>query len=181
MDDSCLTTNSKIYAVGDITGGLMLAHRASAQGKVAAEAIAGKKVAFDPLAVPVVIFSDPEIASTGLTEKQAKEAYGDEVTIGKFPFAALGKSLTLDSTRGFTKVVSLKNGCILGVHAVGPGVTDTISEATLAIAMGATLEDLALTIHPHPTLGEALSEAAEAALGYAIHIFQPKLIPKLSS
>ena len=173
VDDQCRTTQKNIYAVGDNTGGMMLAHKASAQGRVAAEAIAEKPTAFTPQAIPAIIFSDPEIASVGLREQEAKEKYG-EIKVGKFPFAALGKAIAITHTEGFIKIISDKDGLILGIHGVGPHVTDYISEAALAIEMGCTAEDLALTIHPHPTLAESLSEASEALLGQAIHLYQPR-------
>ncbi len=173
VDEQCKTAAKHIYAVGDVTGGVMLAHKASAQGKVAAEAIAGKPTAFEPQAIPAVIFTDPEIASVGLRESEAKQQYGDKLKVGTFPFAALGKALAITEAEGFVKVLTDDQGVILGVHGVGPGVTDYISEAALAIEMGATAEDLALTIHPHPTLSESLAEASEALLGHAIHLYQP--------
>lgn len=173
IDNQCRTSVKQIYAVGDVTGGVMLAHKASAQGKVAAEAIAEKPVAFEPQAIPAVIFSDPEIASVGIRTEEAIKQY-NEIKVGTFPFAALGKALTINETEGFVKIISDKNGVILGLHAVGPGVTDYISEVTLAIEMGATAEDIASTIHPHPTLGESIAEASEALLGQAIHLYQPK-------
>ena len=161
-----------IYAIGDIAGQPMLAHKASHEGIVAAEVVAGKNVARDYKCVPAVVFTDPEIASVGLTEDQAK-AQGAEVVVGKFPFAASGRALSLDSTDGFSKVVADRgSGLILGAHVVGPEASEIIAEMGLAIEMGATLEDLALTVHAHPTLPETLMEAAEAAMGKAIHIFQ---------
>jgi len=174
VNEQCKTSAQHIYAVGDVTGGVMLAHKASAQGKVAAENIAGQPSAFDPQGIPAVIFTDPEIASVGLRETEARERYGDAIKIGKFPFAALGKALAITEPEGFIKIITDANDVIIGVHGVGPGVTDYISEAALAMEMGATAQDLALTIHPHPTLSESLSEASEALLGHAIHIYQPK-------
>lgn len=174
VDAQCRTSADHIYAVGDVTGGVMLAHKASAQGRVAAEAIAGEPSAFEPQAIPAVIFSDPEIASVGLREADARERYGDDVRVGQFPFSALGKALAITRTEGFVKVIADSEGVLLGVHGVGPGVTDYISEMALALEMGATAEDLSLTIHPHPTLSESLSEASEALLGKAIHIYQPR-------
>lgn len=173
VDEQCRTSAKHIFAVGDVTGGMMLAHKASAQGKVAAEAIAGKSTAFQPQCIPAVIFSDPEIATVGLREDEARKQYGD-VKVGKFPFAALGKAMAVNDTEGFVKIISDKEGIILGIHAVGPSVTDFISEAALAIEMGATVEDIALTIHPHPTLPESFMEASEVLLGQAIHMYQGK-------
>lgn len=167
------TTDPNIFAIGDVVGQPMLAHKASKEGKVAAEVICGKPSAFDNKVIPFVVFNDPEIASVGLTESQAAEK-GIDVKVGKFPFAALGRAQTLNQTDGFVKtVIDAKTGVLLGVHAVGPSVSDIISEAALAIEMGATAEDIALTIHPHPTLGEAVMESAEAALGTSVHIFAP--------
>jgi dihydrolipoyl dehydrogenase len=161
-----------IYAIGDIVGQPLLAHKASKQGTVAAEVIAGEASAADFKAIPGAIWTDPEIATVGLTETEAKKQ-GYEVIIGKFPFTALGRAVAVGETDGFIKVVAdKKNEQILGVHMVGADVTDLISEATLAIEMGATLDDLALTVHPHPTLPEALMEATEAAKGKAIDILK---------
>jgi len=153
----------------------MLAHKASREGLVAAAAIAGdKSAAFDPVAIPAVIFTDPEVASVGLTEPQAIEK-GYTPVVGRFPFAASGRAMTRNETDGFVKVVSdKKTDVVLGVHMVGPDVSELIAEAGLALEMGATVEDLATTIHAHPTLPEAVMEAAEAVHGMAVHIFQPK-------
>src|SRR5690606_13119016 len=141
---------------------------------IAAEAIAGKKVAYDVLGMPAVIFTDPEIATVGLTEAEAK-AKGFQVQVGKFPFAANGRALSVSEPDGFVKMIGdAKTGRLLGVHIVGAEASNLIAEATLAIEMGASVEDLALTVHAHPTLPETLMEAAEATLGHAIHIFQRK-------
>jgi dihydrolipoamide dehydrogenase len=162
-----------IYAIGDVVGQPLLAHKASKQGIVAAEVIAGQPSAADFKAMPGAIWADPEIATVGLTETEAKKQ-GYEPIVGKFPFIALGRAVAVGETEGFIKVVADKNSSqILGIHMVGADVTDLISEAALAIEMGATLDDLALTVHPHPTLPEALMEAAEAAKGKAIHILRP--------
>ena len=169
-DDRCRTNVPGIYAIGDVSGLPMLAHKASKEGEVCAEVIAGKAAAKDWVAVPGVTFTEPEIASAGLTEEQAKKQ-GIEVQIGKFPFAALGRAMSLGETDGFCKVVSDKaSGRVVGVHLCGPNASDLVSEAMLALEMGATAEDLALTMHPHPTLGEAMMEAGAAVLGHAIHI-----------
>ncbi len=164
-----------VYAIGDLAGQPMLAHKASHEGLVAAAAIAGDKAAaYDPVAVPAVIFTDPEIASVGLTEAQAKEK-GLEPVVGKFPFAASGRAMTRNETDGFVKVVAdKKTDVVLGVHMVGPDVSELIAEAGLALEMGATVRDLAETIHAHPTLPETLMEAAEAVHGRAIHFTAPK-------
>jgi dihydrolipoamide dehydrogenase len=159
-----------VYAIGDCATGLMLAHKASKEAEVAAEVIAGRKAEMDARTIPAVVFTDPELATTGLTEEQAKQA-GRKIKIGKYPFAALGRALSVGETEGFAKVIAdAETEEILGVHIVGGGASDLISEAALAIEMGAVLHDLSLTIHPHPTLPEALMEAAKAALGEAIHI-----------
>jgi len=173
IDSTCKTTDDDIYAVGDVTPGPQLAHKAFRQGKVAAEVIAGLKSAFDNVAMPMVVFSDPEIASVGMTEDEAN-GKGYKTVVGKMPFTALGKAKTLNRTDGFVKVVADGNGMLLGVHAIGPGAGDIIAEAALALEMAATLEDVAATIHAHPTMPEALAEAAEAALGKAIHIYKGK-------
>jgi dihydrolipoamide dehydrogenase len=166
------TSVAGIYAIGDLAGQPMLAHKGSKEGIVAAEAIAGRPVAFDSRAIPAVIFTDPEIASVGLTEAQARAA-GHEPVVGKFPFAASGRAMTLGETEGFVKIVADRGtDLVLGVHMVGPEVTELVAEAALAIEMGATVEDLAATIHAHPTLPETLMEAAESVHGAAIHIFR---------
>lgn len=163
-----------IYAIGDIAGQPLLAHKGSKEGIVAAESIAGQKTVFDVLAMPAVIFTDPEIATVGYTEAEAKQK-GFDVTIGMFPMAANGRALSVAEPDGFVKVVGdKKTGRLLGVHIVGVEASNIIAEATLAIEMGARVEDLALTVHAHPTVPESLMEAAEAALGHAIHIFQKK-------
>ena len=170
-DDHLRTNVPGIYALGDVIGGMMLAHKATKEGEVVAEIIAGHKAAFDVRTIPAVVFSDPEIASTGLTEDEARAKGHTDLKVGKFPFAALGRALSVNDTDGFVKVVAdAKTGELLGVHIVGNGGSDLISEATLAIEMGAVADDLRLTIHPHPTLSEAMMEAAAAALGEAIHI-----------
>ncbi len=169
-DDQLRTNVGGIYAIGDLIGGMMLAHKATKEGEVVAEIIAGHKAAMDVRCIPAVVFTDPEIASAGLTDEEAK-AKGHEVKVGKFPFAALGRALSVNDTEGFAKVViDAKTEEILGVHIVGNGAGDLISEAALAIEMGAVAQDLNLTVHPHPTLSEAVREAAAAALGEAVHI-----------
>ncbi len=161
-----------IYSIGDVNGPPLFAHKASKEGIVAAESIAGMKSEADFKAIPWAIFTDPEIASAGLTESQAREKGYDPI-IGKFPFTALGRALLAGETEGFVKIVADKSSeLVLGIHIVGPEASDLISEAALAIEMGATLRDIELTIHPHPTLPEGLMEAAAAAKGRAIHILQ---------
>jgi len=169
-NEFCETNVKGVYAIGDVSGQPMLAHKASKEGEVAAEVIAGHHAAKDWVTVPGIIFTDPEIATAGLTEAQAKEQ-GYTIKVGKFPFVALGRAVSIGETDGFVKVVTdTKSGRILGIHIVGPSASDLISEAVLAIETVATAEDMALSIHPHPTLGEALMEAAAASLGHAIHI-----------
>ena len=161
-----------IYAIGDVIGPPLFAHKASKDGVVAAEVIAGMNSEADYRGVAWAIFTDPEIASVGLTEGQAKEK-GYEPVVGKFPFTALGRALLAGESEGFVKIVADKESeLVLGVHVIGPEASDIISEAALAVEMGATLEDIGFTIHPHPTLPEAIMEAAEAAKGKAIHIVQ---------
>jgi len=168
------TSNPHIYAIGDVAGQPMLAHKASHEGIVAAEIIAGQPSGPDWQAVPAVIFTDPEIAYCGLSERQAQEQ-GFKPLIGKFPFAALGRAVTMSESEGFVKIIAgAASKQVLGVRIVGPEASNLISEAALAIEMGARLDDLALTVHPHPTLPEGLMEAAEVALGQAIHILLPK-------
>ena len=171
VDAQRRTRIPRVYAIGDVAGQPMLAHKASHEGLVAAAVIAGDKgAAYDPVAVPAVIFTDPEIASVGLTEAQAKEK-GLEPLVGKFPFVASGRALSRNETDGFVKVVAdKKSDAVLGVHMVGPDVSELIAEAGVALEMGATVEDIASTIHAHPTLPEALMEAAEAVHGRAVHI-----------
>jgi dihydrolipoamide dehydrogenase len=174
VDKQMRTSVSHIFAIGDVVGQPMLAHKASREAKVAAEVISGLPSAFDNKVIPFVVFNDPEIASVGLREDEAK-AKGIKYIVGKFPFSASGRAMTLNQTEGFVKYIAEEStGIILGVHAVGPSASDIISEATLGIEMGATLEDIALTIHPHPTLPETMMEAAEVTLGQGIHIFNPK-------
>lgn len=165
-----------IYAIGDIACQPMLAHKASHEGVLVAENIAGHNRAYDVKTVPAVIFTDPEIASAGMTEKECRDAGYTNLKIAKFPFGANGKAVSLQSTDGFVKMIADEaTNLVLGVHIVGPEASNLISEAVLAIEMGATLEDIALSIHPHPTLGETMMEGAEAALGHAIHIIQKPL------
>ncbi|WP_437315999.1 dihydrolipoyl dehydrogenase [Sorangium sp. So ce385] len=169
-DKTCRTNVPSIYAIGDVSGPPLLAHKATKEGEIVAEVIAGHKAAKDWVAIPGAIFTDPEIATVGLTEAEAK-AKGLEVSVGKFPFSALGKAMALNETEGFVKIVAdKKTKQVLGVHIVGPEASTMISEASLSLEMAAFLEDLSLTIHPHPTLGESLMEAAAHAMGAAIHI-----------
>ncbi|MGH7389962.1 MAG: dihydrolipoyl dehydrogenase [Candidatus Rokuibacteriota bacterium] len=164
VDERCRTADPRLYAVGDVTGEPMLAHRAMRQGKVAAEAIAGRPAAFDSVAVPAVVFTDPEVAWCGLDEAAARRA-GYTVRIAKSSWAASGRAVTLGRPDGLTKLVAdAASGRLLGAGIVGPGAGELIAEAALAIEAALTAEDLALTIHAHPTLAESLMEAAEALL-----------------
>jgi len=173
-DKNLRTNDGDIYAIGDVSIGPMLAHKASYQGKFVAEAIAGNKDSYENIVVPAVIFTDPEIATVGMDEKEAKDK-GIRIKTGKFPFSVSSRAMTRNATEGFVKVIAdEKSNKILGVQIVGSEASDLISEAALAIKMNATLDDLALTIHPHPTLSESLMEAAEATMGKAIHILNPK-------
>ncbi len=168
------TAEPTIFAIGDVAGEPMLAHKASHEARVAVEAILGHKAVFEPLAIPAVVFTDPEIAWAGLTEAQA-EAEGREVEIAKFPWGAIGRAITIDRPDGLTKlVIEPKTGRVLGVGIVGSGAGELIAEGTLAIEMGATAEDLKLTIHAHPTLSETLMESAEVFFGQSTHVFKPK-------
>ncbi|MFH1751309.1 MAG: dihydrolipoyl dehydrogenase [Candidatus Micrarchaeota archaeon] len=174
VNEKLQTEDLRIYAIGDVIGNPMLAHKAFMEGKVAAGAIAGSETLFQNKAVPAVIFSDPEIAYVGISEKDALEKH-IKVKIGKFPFRALGRAATMENPVGFVRVIAdFETDVLLGVEVVGPNASDLISEAALAIEMGARLEDLALTIHPHPTLPEGLVEAAEVAMGKAIHFYSKK-------
>lgn len=170
IDKQGRTNVPNIYAVGDVSGPPLLAHKATKEGEIVAEVIAGHKAAMDWACMPGAIFTDPEIATAGITEAEAKQQ-GIEVSIGKFPFAALGKAMAMNETDGFVKVIAdKKTKQILGVHIVGPEASAMISEAALSLEMAAFLEDVSLTVHPHPTLGEAYMEAAAHALGHAVHI-----------
>ncbi len=174
VDKTLKTDDPSIYAIGDIVGNPMLAHKATAEGKVAVEAILGHKVAFEPNAIPAVVFTDPELAWTGLTETEAREK-GIKVEVAKFPWGASGRATTLDRNDGMTKLI-IEPGTerILGVGIVGVGAGDMIAEGTLAIEMGAVVKDLELTIHPHPTLSETMMAAAEVFYGRATDMYRPK-------
>ena len=168
VDSSLKTTDDNIYAVGDVIGEPMLAHKAIRQGVVAAEVIKGTRKGYDNVVVPAVIFSDPEIAIAGSVEA------ADGIKITKFPLTALGRSIALNTTNGFVKIASDQDGIVKGVEIVSEDANAMIAEAALAIEMGASVEDIASTIHPHPTYSEAVQEAAEAALGAPIHFFYGK-------
>ncbi|CAM3975203.1 dihydrolipoyl dehydrogenase [Alicyclobacillus pomorum] len=170
VDAQCRTSVPHIYAIGDIVPGAALAHKASYEGKVAAEAIAGQASAVDYRCIPSVVFSDPEIASVGLSEKEAKEQYGD-IAVGRFPYAANGRAVALNADAGFVRLIAEKStGVLVGAQVIGTEASNLIAELGLAIEMSATLEDIALTIHAHPTLSEMVMEASEVALGSPIHI-----------
>jgi dihydrolipoamide dehydrogenase len=168
------TADPAIYAIGDVVGEPMLAHKAMHEGRVAAEAIAGHKVAFEPNAIPAVVFTDPEVAWCGLTETQAQKE-NREITVARFPWAASGRATTLDRPDGLTKlIVDPKTERVLGVGIVGAGAGELIAEGVLAIEMGALAKDVALTIHPHPTLSETVMESAEVFYGTSTDIYRPK-------
>ncbi|RBP18377.1 dihydrolipoamide dehydrogenase [Roseiarcus fermentans] len=170
IDERCATSMRNVWAVGDVTGEPMLAHRAMAQGEMVAEIIAGRKCAFDHRAIPSVCFTDPEIVAVGLSPEAARAAHGEIVT-GLFPFRANGRAMTKQDDEGFVRIVARNdNHVVLGVQAVGAGVSELSSGFALAIEMGARLEDVAGTIHAHPTQGEAFHEAALKALGHPLHI-----------
>ena len=174
VNEQLRTDDPNIYAIGDIVGEPMLAHKASHEGRVAVEVIAGEKVTFEPKAIPAVVFTDPEIAWAGLTEIEAKEQ-SIKVNVSKFPWAASGRATTLDRFDGVTKIISEPyTDRILGVGICGPGAGELIAEGVLAIEMAANLTDLKLTIHPHPTLSETVMEAAEVFFGQSTHIYRPK-------
>jgi len=168
------TDDPAIYAIGDVVGEPMLAHKASHEGRTAVEAIAGQKVAFEPNAIPAVVFTDPEIAWCGLTETQA-EKEGREIKVARFPWAASGRAMTIDRTEGMTKLIfDPQSERVLGVGIVGVSAGEMISEGVLAIEMAATATDVALSIHPHPTLSETIMESAEMFFGTSTHVYRPK-------
>lgn len=170
IDEQCRTNIENIYAIGDIVEGPPLAHKASYEGKIAAEAISGKTSAIDYNGIPMVVFSEPELASVGHTEQSAKDA-GYKVKASKFPFAANGRALSLNDSDGFMKLITREeDGVVLGAQIAGPNASDMIAELGLAVESGITAEDIALTIHAHPSLGEITMEAAEVAIGTPIHI-----------
>ena len=174
VDEQRRTHEPSIFAIGDVVGEPMLAHKASHEGRVAVEVMAGENVAFAPRAIPAVVFTDPEIAWCGLTEAQAANE-GRQVRVAKFPWGASGRAITLDRTDGMTKLIlDPETERLLGVGLVGPGAGELIAEGVLAIEMGATATDLKLTIHPHPTLTETMMESAEVFFGQATHVFRPK-------
>jgi dihydrolipoamide dehydrogenase len=168
--DPQLRLDRHVFAIGDVTEGLPLAHRAMMQGRVAGDVLGGKAGAFDSRAIPRAVFAEPEIAAVGMTEAEAHAA-GVEVSIGKFPLAALGRAVIESATAGFAKLIFAKDGgALVGAHLAGPRSTELVAEMALALEMGATAEDLALTVHAHPTFAETLMEAAEVSLGRPIHV-----------
>jgi len=168
------TDDTSIYAIGDVVGEPMLAHKASHEGRTAVEAIAGHKVAFEPNAIPAVVFTDPEIAWCGLTETQAQKE-NREIKVTRFPWGASGRAMTLDRTEGMTKLIlDPQSERVLGVGIVGVGAGELIAEGVLAIEMGAVAQDIALSIHPHPTLSETIMESAEVFFGTSTHVYRPK-------
>lgn len=176
VDAQRRTNVPHIFAIGDICGQPMLAHKASHEGVMVPEIISGINRVYDAKTVPAVVFTDPEIAAAGMTEAECRAKGYNDLLISKFPFAANGRAVSMSETEGFVKMIAdKKTHVILGIHIVGPEASNLISEAVLAIEMGARLEDIALSIHPHPTLGETMMEAAEATLGHAIHIIQKPL------
>ena len=173
IDAQCRTADPSIFAVGDVVGGAMLAHKATHEGRIAAEVIAGRNAAFEPMAIPAVVFTDPEIAWCGLTESEAKAA-GRAVEVSRFPWAASGRAATLNRSDGVTKLLcDPETKQVLGVGIAGAGAGELIAEGVLAIEMGALAADLAMTIHPHPTLSESIMEAAAGLYGHSTHVFRP--------
>ena len=174
VDGQRRTSESSIFAIGDVAGDPMLAHKASHEARVAVEAILGRSSKFEPRAIPAVVFTDPELAWTGLTETEAKQQ-NRAIEVAKYPWAASGRAATVDRPDGLTKlIIDPETERVLGVGIVGSGAGELISEGTLAIEMGALAADLALTIHPHPTLSETIMEAAEVFFGESVHVYKPK-------
>lgn len=174
VDAQRRTAEPTFFAIGDVAGEPMLAHKASAEGRLAVEAIAGRKVVWEPAAIPAVVFTDPELAWCGLTEDQARQTNRD-VEVARFPWAASGRALTLDRPDGLTKlIVDRQTRRVLGMGVVGPGAGELIAEGVLAVEMAATAEDIGLSIHPHPTLSETVMEAADAIFGTSTHVHRRK-------
>ena len=174
VDAQRRTADPSVFAIGDVVGQPMLAHKASHEGRVAVETIAGHKVAFEPACIPAVVFTDPEVAWCGLTESEAKKQ-GVDAQVARFPWAASGRAMTLDRDDGLTKlIIDPETERILGVGLVGPGAGELIAEGVLAVEMAALASDLKLSIHPHPTLSETMMEAAEVFFGQSTHVYRPK-------
>ncbi|MDQ6825689.1 MAG: dihydrolipoyl dehydrogenase [Candidatus Eremiobacteraeota bacterium] len=175
VDAQRRTAVAEVFAIGDVTGAPLLAHKAMKEGVIAAEVIGGdKSAAFDPVAIPNCVYTDPEVATVGLSEEEAKSA-GYTLRIGKFPLAASGRARTMNESDGMIKLVGdAKTDLLLGMHIIAPQAESLIGEGVIALEMGATLEDIGLSIHPHPTLTESIMDAAEAAHGKAIHLVNPK-------
>jgi len=174
VNDRQQTSDPAILAIGDIAGGVLLAHKATKEARIAVESIVGQPSTSTGVIIPAVVFTDPELAWCGLTEAEAR-AKGLEIDVAKFPWGASGRALTFDRTDGITKlVVDLATERVIGVGIVGPGAGELIAEGVLALEMGATVRDLAESVHPHPTLSETLMEAAEAFYGVSTHTFSPK-------
>jgi dihydrolipoamide dehydrogenase len=174
VDEKRRTADPGIFAIGDIVGNPMLAHKASHEGRVAAEVIAGRNVVFAPRAIPAVVFTDPEIAWCGLTETQAAKE-GRAIKVARFPWQASGRAMTLDRPEGITKIIAdPETDAVLGVGIAGTGAAELIAEGALAIEMGAIASDIHLTIHPHPTLGETIMESAEIIFGSSTHVYRKK-------
>ena len=170
IDDQCRTSMKNVWAIGDLAGEPMLAHRASAQGEMVAGIIAGHKRRFDPVSIAAVCFTEPEIVSAGLSPED-DAAKGNDIVTAQFPFSANGRALSMDGGDGFVRILARADDHrVLGIQAVGAHVSELAGEFAHALEMGATLEDVAGTIHVHPTLGEAFHEAALRALGHAIHV-----------
>jgi dihydrolipoamide dehydrogenase len=173
-DNQRRTNVPSVFAIGDVAGEPMLAHKASHEGRIAVEVITGHKVAFEPQAIPAVVFTDPEIAWCGLTETEAKDQ-GMEVEVARFPWAASGRALTMDRTDGITKlIIDPETERLMGMGIVGSGAGELISEGVLAIEMAALATDIKLSIHPHPTLSESVMESAEVFFGQSTHIYRPR-------
>jgi dihydrolipoamide dehydrogenase len=174
VDAAMRTSAPNIFAIGDVVGEPMLAHKASHEARVAVDAARGRKVAFEPQAIPAVVFTDPEVAWCGLTETEAKKQ-GRKVVVAKFPWAALGRALAIDRPEGTTKlVIDPDTERVLGVGMVGAGAGELIAEGVLAVEMAALASDLALSIHPHPTMSETVMEAAEVFFGHSTHVHRPR-------
>ncbi len=174
VDHKFMTTEKNIYAIGDLIGGQMLAHKGYAEGKLCSEIIAGKRDNGDIALIPYVVFSDPEIAIVGLSEEEAKKK-GLKINISKYPFSALGRAAAIDDSNGFVKIIAdFDTNKILGFHIVGPDASNIVGELSLTLSMGLSLENVASTIHPHPSLSEAIGEAAELMLGKSVHFLNKK-------